>query len=66
MAVVLLCSVQVMMIVGVASEMGKCVELRTTDPESGLYRVAQELGDSQSQYLGMLPFAAWQEYVEKG
>jgi GNAT superfamily N-acetyltransferase/predicted nucleic acid-binding protein len=42
------------------------VELRTAAPGSEIFRAAQTLGDSHSQYLGSLPYAAWQEYAERG
>lgn len=41
------------------------MELRTPTPGSALYIAARDLGDSQSQYLGLLPYAAWEEYARE-
>ncbi|WP_425003120.1 GNAT family N-acetyltransferase [Mycolicibacterium sp. S3B2] len=36
---------------------------RTPGPDSSLFEAARDLGDSQSQFLGLLPYAAWKEYA---
>ncbi|WP_373123061.1 GNAT family N-acetyltransferase [Mycobacterium marinum] len=38
---------------------------RTPDAGSELLHAARSLGDSQSQYLGLLPYAAWEEYASE-
>ena len=41
------------------------LSFETPAPESALFVAAQRLGDSQSQFLGLLPYAAWSEYASE-
>jgi GNAT superfamily N-acetyltransferase/predicted nucleic acid-binding protein len=44
---------------------GGAFAFRTPPPNSRLFEAARDLGDSQSQTLGLLPYAAWEEYASE-
>lgn len=47
-------------------KMGRLNQIVTVMPDSDLYRKVRKLGDANRDRTGHLPFAAWDDYADKG